>query len=63
MMEYTDDQATVGAIAEILARGVYRWWKSTGFQRNNALKRLDNSRNIQPCVHRKSRGQRRDSDD
>jgi hypothetical protein len=63
MSEHIDDQKAVHAIAELLARGVCRWWKNRGVQQNNSLNQLDNSRNIQPCVHRKSREQRRNSDD
>lgn len=63
MIEHTNDHAAVDAIAEILARGVCRWWKNKAFHGDNTLKQLDNSRNNRPCVHRKSLKQRRNSDD
>jgi hypothetical protein len=63
MIEYTNDQKAIIEIAALLARGVCRYWKATGFQQNNNLNQLDITRNTRPYVHRKSRRQRRDSND
>ncbi len=63
MMEDSNYKTTVDAIAEILARGVCRWWKNNWFQQDNTLNQLDNSRNKLPYVHRKTPRQRRNYDD
>lgn len=48
-MKDTDYKTTIDAIAEILARGVCRWWRNNWFQRNNTPNQLDNPRHCCPA--------------